>query len=235
VTFINTDGMSIIGPGSEWLWTAVSGLIAAITLIAIYRQVRLQRATGAIEQMESINSEFASERMSRARLATLLAIRDGVPPGSLPPAASDIANFWERVGYLVRAGHVDRSLVNQYFDASIRTWWGWLQPSTEFERVRDSDPAIYEHFEWLAKLMAEMDAKAGKTATYDEANRAGLLPLYIERNREIIRIAEEMRAVVVRPMSTATLEPSREAAPAAEARDRALNANPTPPRPAEPG
>jgi hypothetical protein len=208
VTLINTDGMTFIGPGSEWFWTAAGVLIAAVTLIGIYRQLRLQLAAGAIEQMETINQDFASERMSRARLVTLVALRDGASPADMPPGASDIANFWERVGYLVRAGHVDRTLVNQYFDASIRTWWGWLAPATYFERERDDDPALHEHFEWLAGLMAEMDRKAGKTATYDEANRASLLPLYIERNLDIIRTAEEMRAVVVRPMSTATLAPA---------------------------
>jgi hypothetical protein len=43
VTFINTDGMAFIGPGSEWFWTAVSGIVLAITFIAIYRQLRGQR------------------------------------------------------------------------------------------------------------------------------------------------------------------------------------------------
>ncbi len=37
---INTDGMAFIGPGSEWFWTAVSGLVLAGTAIAIYLQVR---------------------------------------------------------------------------------------------------------------------------------------------------------------------------------------------------
>jgi hypothetical protein len=35
---INTDGMALIGPGSEWFWTAVSGIVLAVTFIAIYRQ-----------------------------------------------------------------------------------------------------------------------------------------------------------------------------------------------------
>jgi hypothetical protein len=43
VTFINTDGMVFIGPGSEWLWAAVTGLILAGTGIAIYRQLRVQQ------------------------------------------------------------------------------------------------------------------------------------------------------------------------------------------------
>ena len=108
MTLINTDGMSFIGPGSEWFWTALGVIIAAVTLIGIYRQLRLQLGAGAIEQMETINKEFQSEQMSRARLAVLLALRDGADPASLPPVANDIANFWERVGHLVRAGHVDR-------------------------------------------------------------------------------------------------------------------------------
>ena len=216
MTLINTAGMSFIGPGSEWFWTALGVVIAAVTLLGIYRQLRLQLGAGAIQQMETINQEFQSEQMSRARLAVLLALRDGADPASLPPVASDIANFWERVGYLVKAGHVDRVLVNQYFDASIRVWWGWLEPTARATRTRDADPALFENFEWLAGLMAEMDRKIGKTATFDEANRTSLIPLYIERNREVVRIAEESRAVLVRPLSTASLTPDPAPAPAAD-------------------
>jgi hypothetical protein len=43
VKFLNTNGMAFVGPGSEWFWTAVSGLVLAGTFIAIYRQLRLQR------------------------------------------------------------------------------------------------------------------------------------------------------------------------------------------------
>ncbi len=216
MTLINTAGMSFIGPGSEWFWTALGVIIAAVTLLGIYRQLRLQLGAGAIQQMETINQEFQSEQMSRARLAVLVALRDGADPAHLPPVANDIANFWERVGYLVKAGHVDRVLVNQYFDASIRVWWGWLAPATRVARERDADPALYENFEWLADLMAEMDRKTGKTATFDEANRASLIPFYIERNREVVRIAEESRAVLVRPLSTASLTADPAPAPAAD-------------------
>jgi hypothetical protein len=42
VRFIS-DGVVFIGSGSEWFWAAVSGLALAVTFIAIYRQLRLQR------------------------------------------------------------------------------------------------------------------------------------------------------------------------------------------------
>ena len=40
---INTDGMALIGPGSEWLWAALTGLVLAGTGVAIFRQLRMQR------------------------------------------------------------------------------------------------------------------------------------------------------------------------------------------------
>ena len=44
---INTDGMALIGPGSEWFWTALTGLILAITFFAIYRQLSIARSATA--------------------------------------------------------------------------------------------------------------------------------------------------------------------------------------------
>jgi bacteriorhodopsin len=44
--------MAFIGPGSEWFWTALSGIILAVTIIAIYRQHRIQAGTRAYEHLE---------------------------------------------------------------------------------------------------------------------------------------------------------------------------------------
>ena len=43
MTFINTDGMAFIGPGSEWLWTALQFTALATTFYAICRQLRIQQ------------------------------------------------------------------------------------------------------------------------------------------------------------------------------------------------
>jgi hypothetical protein len=66
VTLINNDGMAFIGPGSEWFWTAVSGLILAVTFIAIYRQLRAQASTRAFELLEAYVREGESESFHRA-------------------------------------------------------------------------------------------------------------------------------------------------------------------------
>ena len=104
VKLINADGMALIGPGSEWFSTAVSGLVPAVTFIAIYRQLRLQRNAAAIEQMAALNREWESEQMVRAKLAVLLALRDASDAKHLP-AAVVVGDFRGRIGnFLLRDG-----------------------------------------------------------------------------------------------------------------------------------
>ena len=92
--FINTDGMAFIGPGSEWFWTAISGIVLAVTFLAIYRQLSLQRGAGAIEQLNRIEQEYQSERMSRVALALAQAKHDGIDPKHFPQeAAAALVNF----------------------------------------------------------------------------------------------------------------------------------------------
>ena len=43
MSLINTDGLALIGPGSEWFWTALQFTALAITFIAIYRQLATQQ------------------------------------------------------------------------------------------------------------------------------------------------------------------------------------------------
>jgi hypothetical protein len=187
-------------------------VIVAVTLYAIYRQVRLQAAAAAIEQVASISREWMSEAMARHRLAVLTALRDGDDPAHIPPnAAGELSNFWERVAYLVREGHIDTRLVHEYFSSNVRLWWEWLEPNNRMERERRGEPAISEHFEWLAQTLAEMDRQGGVPVSFDEAYRTQFLPEFIETNAEAIRAFEEQRAVIVRSASTA-LEPPRSAA-----------------------
>ena len=212
---INTDGMALIGPGSEWFWTALGGVALTVTFIAIYRQLRLQRSAEAIEHLASLKREWDSEGMARSVLATLLAIRDGCDPTRLPMAAHDIGDFWQRVGYMVRERDVDRRLVHQYLFSDIRAWWHWLAPTVRFWRESEGLPFLYGHFEWLAGLMVEMDRKAGRTMTFDEGSVARSLAASIEIRLHQIRTGEELRSVIVRPASTGTLAP--ETAPSQDA------------------
>lgn len=212
---INTDGMTFIGPGSEWFWTAISGLVLAITFFAIYRQLRLQRDSAAIEQVAEMERVWTSERMSRSKLAVLLAIEAGTAPVDIPDkAATHVGDFWERMGYLTRTGHMNRRFVYDQWAGLAQRWWAQLLPSTLGWRERDEEPRIWEEFEWLARTMAEMDKKAGVAASYDAGWLARRLPVDINQVREAVEIEEALRTVTVRlspipiPVTPVKPEPS---------------------------
>jgi hypothetical protein len=198
MTLINTEGMTFIGPGSEWFWTAVSGVVLALTFLAIYRQLRLQRDAAAIEQVTALARDWLSEPMARHRAAILTALRDGGPTANVPRWANrSIGNFWERIGFLVRSGHMDERIVHETF-ADIGLWWRWLATTTRAVRVEWNNPKVGEHFEWLAARMDELDRSQGISAP----DAAGLVSSTLEANLEAIRAAEELRAVIVRAPST---------------------------------
>jgi len=184
---INTDGMAFIGPGSEWFWTAISGLVLAVTFFAIYRQLRLQRDAAATEQLSGLLGEWSSERMARAKLAILLAIQAGVEPGQLPGrAVSHIGYFLQRIGYLVRSGHMDRRLVYTHLGPQIQMWRAWLG---------DDD---FEDFVWLADACATLDIQQKDAGWLDDAFLADQLTRSITHFTEAIELEESLRTVTVR-------------------------------------
>ena len=165
VKLINTDGMAFIGPGSEWFWTALSGIILAVTFIAIYRQLKLQRSREAIDQVDAFEREWATERMCRIRLNALIAYRDASDPADLDVASVGlIAIYWEKVASLVRRGHIDPQLLWHISGFNCVAWWLILGPSIRKARTDEGDPTTSADFEWLAGTMAELDRKAGVPA-----------------------------------------------------------------------
>jgi hypothetical protein len=214
VTFINTDGMAFIGPGSEWFWTALSGIVLAVTFLAIYRQLRLQASQGAIEQIGAFTREWDSERFLSYRLTILVALQDGADPAHVPDAsARALAIYWEGIGSLARAGHLDRRLIWDTNGTACQLWWGYLGPYCRATRARLDDPAVLENFEWLAAEMDAMDRRAGVRVTYTEAVRTAELGRITNSTRESLRVEQSLRTVIlaspeVVPTAPATGTPS---------------------------
>jgi hypothetical protein len=178
MTFINTNGMAFIGPGSEWFWTAASGIVLGVTFVAIYRQLRLQRSAAAIEQLNGIIREWSSERLARSKFTILLALEAGRDSSDLPNrAVSTVGFFWQQVGYLVRGGHVDRELVYRNLGDQVQAWWAMLFPgATVGEASTDPTPG-WNDFAWLVGVAAALDAKRGVDRQNDlESLKADLRP-----------------------------------------------------------
>ena len=163
--FINTDGLTIIGDGSQWFWSMAAFLALPITGYAIYSQLRIARSLRAREQVEGFDREWASERLMRYRIALLTALRDGVDPAHLPlGSAAGLLYFWDRIGQLVRDGHLDATTLHHGYSRICQTWWENLAPGLRLMRAGREAPDLYVDFEWLAGKMAELDRTLGLPA-----------------------------------------------------------------------
>jgi hypothetical protein len=190
-------------------------VVVTISLIGLYRQIRLQSNASAIDQAESYARDWNAEALQRSRLTVLLDLRDrpysrDVPVeqalteyyettdwSDLPLAAGNaIAGFWEKVGTLAREGHIRPELLWRLDPGSVIVWWKMGAPLTMRSRV-DYGPGIYENFEWLASTMSALNRKAG-------LEDPGLLTqrdveLQIQRCRYNIQQAEALRRVSLAP------------------------------------
>jgi len=118
---------AIFAPG--WAWSMLSMVLVVGSLVGLYRQLRLQSAQGAREQLESLDREWTSERFDRCKLEVLLALRDGTDPTNVPRAtAFVIAGYWERIGALARGGHHDPKLLHSFNGGACPVWWTALAP-----------------------------------------------------------------------------------------------------------
>ena len=209
MTFINTDGMAFIGPGSEWFWTALSGIVLAVTFVAIYRQLALARGANAFAQLGALVNEWQGELLVRKRIAITLALRDGVAPADIPNApASAVANFWEKVGALARAGHVAPSLIAEGFGGA-QLWWAILAPYVMKARAEDADPDFWEHFEWLAGTLVRIYP----ASAIDQQELDRTLEQRLAASEADLRDLEAMRSVTVSltptPIPVTTVRPAQ--------------------------
>jgi hypothetical protein len=196
VQLVNWSG-ALIGPGSEWFWTMLQFVVVAGTLIGLYRQLRLQSSQQAIGQLGAFDREWRDELYNHVRLEILVALRDGVDPTHIPEGlAVSIGAFWEKIGGLVRAGHIDPGLLWNGSGGDCAVWWTTLAPLTIRLRADVEGPTYLENFEWLAGIMDERNRLAGLLPT-DKAWLATNMERRIRMFQDLIRVQQSLRAVVI--------------------------------------
>jgi hypothetical protein len=208
--------MTVIGPGSEWFWTALSGMVTVVTLLAIYRQLRLQAHATAIEQLTDFRREAYSELMLRYELDVMVALRDHKDPADVPDAAVlGIGDYWENFAILAQAGHRDTKLLWRSDPNSGQIVWAWLAPWARKTRAegRVGLPS-YHGLEWLAGVMAGMDRKAGREPI-TAAMVAGQTQAWITLHQELISYHHALRTGMAAPTDSIPLAEPKVAAPPA--------------------
>jgi hypothetical protein len=202
---LDLDDFVFLGPGSEWFWIMAQFAALAVTGLAILRQLRAQRSAAVFDQMSAWSRDFDGPRMTRHKLALMLAIQGRNPDSGLPRANDEVPDFFERVGYLISRGHVN---VEDFWSDSrmlVAFYWGILAPYIEQERATSADPTVYRWFEWLELEFRRIDQRRlGRSRSFDPATRASaildriaVLRARMERERETwgpLSAADELAA-----------------------------------------
>ncbi len=191
---------AIFAPG--WVWSMLSMVLVVGTLVGLYRQLRLQSAQGAREQLETLDREWNTERFDRCKLEVLLVLRDSKDATAVPRAAATaIATYWERIAALTDGGHIDLKLLHSFNGGACPVWWVALAPFIRKLRAQNADPAEYLGFARLAESMAVLDRQTGASA-FDEELLRSQLDDRIATYHDRIRLEESLRSAT-RPAAAA--------------------------------
>ena len=159
--------MTIIGPGSEWFWSALSGLVVAATLLTIYRQLREQRAAALYDQIAAWERDWEDLDLAVIRLASLIDFEHRPTDDGLPRSFEDVGAYFERLGYLVSQRHLRAEDVWQSLRRAIGWWWALAGPYIERQRAVEDYPGLFDKFENLEQEMRRLDRKTGQEMSFD--------------------------------------------------------------------
>jgi hypothetical protein len=171
-------------------------VVVAVTLIAIYVQLRQDRAANAFSQASSLRQDWNGELMTRRKLAHLLALRDDAPAADVLILAEPIGNFWDHVGSLVRAGHVSLPLFYQYLGSPCQTSWNVLEAQVRDMQATEG-AGIWDNFAWLATQCARLRKASGRDdGSMTRETFRERIPELIASLRQSIADFEATRAVM---------------------------------------
>jgi len=199
---VNIEGLTLLGAGSEWFWSMLQFVVVAITLVGIYVQLRQARAANAFAQANAMQQEWYGERLERRRRAIYIALRDGGPDADLSDLAIPIGNFWDGVGGLVRAGHVELAVASEGLGLAAGLWWTLLEPAVRTTQA-EFGSGVYEHFKWFAAEAHRFLGARGSTP----GNSLDRQRVIATSGRQIAAI--QARIAEMEAMRTVTLAPAR--------------------------
>ena len=155
-------------------WSTAASLgtfvVIAATAIAALVQLRHTRSSNQIAAVTQMLETLESERFRQARrfvveqVPKLLedpAERTKLGEEIFPPeidAVRYVANFFEAMGALVKAGTVNQNLVCDLWDGLVFKWWKQLEPIIMIRR-EVSDRGLWCSFEYLAVICEKSLAK----------------------------------------------------------------------------
>jgi hypothetical protein len=158
-----------IATGIGAIWTA---MLARRQLIEQRRFLGEQndraRLTLEFDLLTRLEDRFQSPRFLGRRRSAARYVMEGffaedgtIEARDFDRASSDVANFFEEVGYFHRSGVLRTESVWHTFGLPVRVYWAVYGPTVRKMRYELNDPTFFEDFEQLDRLVADLSGERG--------------------------------------------------------------------------
>lgn len=217
---VNTEHLVLIGSGSEWFWSMVSGVVVAVTFVLIYRQLRAQAAANALQRIETVHARWSSTEMVLARLRVALALRDGTLDPTDDTNIDMILNFIELLHGLHREGYLGDEEVAQMFGGPLLAWARVLEPAIARVREAEGEQQLWTGIDRLVAVVRRWEARHGAgNAMIATAPIEALTETLIRRETTRLMLARDAAAGVIpgageQPVAPKAASPEPVASPA---------------------
>ena len=188
VPLINTDGLVLAGPGSEWFWSAAQFAAIVVSLIAIYRQIKAQGASNYVQRIDTLHARWASPRMTYSRLELALHLRYQEPDAACYLKALPLLDFFADLYNMELNGYITADEIAANWGRSIQEWVACTAPLVQARRQQTGNPVIYDLDPLIAKIRAwEAKRGTGPAPRLEPDTIPSLLDAAIDRARAFLQ------------------------------------------------
>ncbi len=160
--------MSSLDPAT---WAALIGtwVLVVGTLMFAYWQLRQTQRLHSASTLLELRERFFAPRMRQARRDLSSWLLRPAPRGD-EPDNWEVGLFFEMLGSLTHSRALEKRLVWSSFGTWVSAYYVFTtRPENLLARWRadGNDPLIFAEFEWLARQVIEMDARASHVPATD--------------------------------------------------------------------
>lgn len=148
---------NVIGPNSAWFWTMAQGIAVTLTLILIYRQLVAQRFANILSSVSSLNQNWNTEEMHKARKA--LCVKHDSKNRSISQQDGLVLDFFEQMGLYLRKGVFTPDILWELYSYYIEHYWCLVEPLINEFRLSTNDKTWYSNFDYLYEAMRVQSKK----------------------------------------------------------------------------
>ena len=212
---INTEGLALIGPGSEWFWAMAQLIVVVVTLGGIYLQLRGQGAANALHRIELLQGQYQSERMEYTKLALALDLKYEELGNGTIAKAQPLLDFFADLETLYVERHITLKEIGANWGRPIQVWFALLTPVVARMRETEGVSDLYDIGKFVAELRAFEVRRGVQPLQLNGSTLPELLDFMIDRHTASMRLNHEWKSGVIpgAPPTVTDAEPRPDARP----------------------